>query len=89
MVLLTNRQEIIQTTLLRKLRQDKNINFDYILFRKTDRSKSKRLSKLIDKLTDVAYIEFYDDKMKHIDDINSLKEKYPQIIIKTIKIEII
>jgi hypothetical protein len=86
MVILTNRSEIVKDSILDKLKKDKGIKFDYCLFRIKDRSKSKRLSNLIDNLDNVRYIEFYDDKNKHLEDINSLKNKYPGIKIKTIKI---
>jgi len=43
LVILTNRYECVQTEILEKLKKDKNIEFDYVLFRKDDRDKSNRL----------------------------------------------
>lgn len=56
------------------------------MFRITNRDKSERLHKLILMLKDVKYIEFYDDKLKHIESIKNISNKFSNIIIKTIKI---
>ena len=87
LVILTNRYECVQTEILEKLKKDKNIEFDYVLFRKDDRDKSNRLKTLLDKLDGVKCVEFYDDKEKHIKTIKKLRWRYWNIKFRTFKIE--
>jgi len=87
LVILTNRYECVQTEILEKLKKDKNIEFDYVLFRKDDRDKSNRLKTLLDELDGVKCVEFYDDKEKHIKTIKKLRWRYWNIKFRTFKVE--
>ena len=83
-VILTNRRTSIQNIILEKLYNDKGLKFDYILFMNKDRDKSKRLNTII--TDDVEYVEYYDDKDKHINCIKTLMPKYLDIKFKTFKV---
>jgi predicted phosphatase len=81
-VLLTNRYYKVHDELVYRLFQDKNIFFDYKLFRDKNRDKGERLMQLIEQLsfdTDIKKIVYYDDKKKHIDSIKKLINKYDDI----------
>ena len=82
--ILTNRKTNIENVILERLYKDKGLKFDYILFRENDRDKSKRLNTII--TDNVEYIEFYDDKDKHINCIKTLIPKYLDIKFKTFKV---
>ncbi len=85
-VLLTNRTTSVSDIILNKIKEDSGLFFNYTLFRTNNRDKSERLSRIIDDT--ISEIVFYDDKDKHLDSIEKLKDKYPNIQIKTYKVEI-
>jgi len=84
--ILTNRTFCVKDIILERLKSEKGLEFDYTMFRVDNRDKSERLYNLIHLINNVDYIEFYDDKDKHIKSINTLKNKFPKITIKTIKV---
>lgn len=81
-VILTNRTTKVKNNVIEKLKNDKDIIFDYNLFRVKDRDKSKRLRTLLKKLKDVDYVEFYDDKEKHINSVKTLINEFKNIEFK-------
>lgn len=84
--ILTNRTFCVKDFILERLKNEKGLEFDYTMFRVDNRDKSERLYNLIHLINNVDYIEFYDDKDKHINSIDKLKEKFPKITIKTFKV---
>jgi hypothetical protein len=84
-VLLSNRTNMVKDDIISKLKEDKNIVFDYVLFRNKDRDKSNRLKTLLENL-DIELVEFYDDKQKHRKSIRKLKNKFSDVEIKTYKV---
>ena len=51
-----------------------------------NRSKGKRLKNLIEKYGTVTEVEYWEDKDKHINDVNQVMESYPEIALKINKV---
>lgn len=79
-ILLTNRSEKIKKEVLDILKKW-NIDFDFHLFRKNDRSKGNRLINLLKKFdnNNINSIEYYEDKEKHLKDIYRVSKIFDQI----------
>lgn len=78
-VLLTNRTHKLKSEVTELLKEN-GIDFDYHLFREEDRSKGNRLINLIEKIPHkVEYVEYYDDKHKHLRDIHRVSTIYSDI----------
>ena len=84
-VLLTNRHIYVKDFVLERLKKDRDIDFDYVLFREDNRDKSVRLRRLIRSLKGVKNVEFYDDKHKHRKSIRGLRLRFLHIKFKTFK----
>jgi|TARA_R110002020_G_scaffold196775_1_gene397746 hypothetical protein len=87
-VLLTNRIDSVEENVLDILDNEKVI-FDEKMFiegKEGDRSKGKRLEKLLRKYPETTEIEYWEDKDKHIKDVVSTCEKYPDIKLNINKI---
>jgi hypothetical protein len=87
-VLLTNRIDSVEDNVLEILDSEK-LTFDEKMFiegKEGDRSKGKRLEKLLEKYPQTTEIEYWEDKDKHIKDVVSTCEKYPNIKLNINKI---
>lgn len=83
-VILTNRTIDLKDEVLQIL-SEHDITFDSTLFREKDRSKGNRLNHFLEVITDKYEIEnvyFWDDKPKHIKDVDRISDKYPDINFK-------
>ena len=79
-VLLTNRVDGVKKDVLEILETEKVI-FDEEMFikgKEGNRSKGKRLEKLLKKYPETTEIEYWEDKDKHIKDVVSTCEKIPK-----------
>jgi len=80
-IILTNRTIKLRNEILTIL-ENKGINFDATLFRIKDRSKGNRLNcflNIISQSNKIENVHFWDDKIKHIHDVNRISENYPNI----------
>ena len=88
-VLLTNRIDSVKKDVISILKR-KKIDFDEKMFVKGkdgNRSKGKRVEKLLKKYPKTTEIEYWEDKDKHIIDVKKSCQKYPHIKLKINKIE--
>jgi len=87
-ILLSNRTTNVIDS-LKEFLNSQDMKFDYYLLIKGsngDRLKSKRMEKLIKKYPNTTNIEYWEDKDKHILDVKSMIQKYPNIDIKINKV---
>ena len=87
-ILLSNRTTNV-IDYLKEFLNSQDMKFDYYLLIKGsdgDRLKSKRMEKLIKKYPNTTNIEYWEDKDKHILDVKSMIQKYPNIDIKINKV---
>ncbi|CAG7581284.1 MAG: putative hydrolase [uncultured marine phage] len=80
-VILTNRTIKLRNEVLDIL-SDHGISFDATLFRIADRSKGNRLDcflRTISGFHTIENVHFWDDKTKHINDVERITEKHPDI----------
>ena len=78
---LTNRHINVQKSIIEKLKKY-DIIFDYLLFRRENRSKAERLKTLLKIIKDkenITEVHFWDDKIKHIEDVKTLGEIFTDI----------
>ena len=89
-ILLTNRISDVYVE-LKRLLELYDIRFDEyqtILGADGDRSKGNRLRALIEKYGTVKEVEYWEDKDKHIVDVQKAMKEYPDIIFKVNKVTI-
>ena len=87
-VLLTNRIDSVKEEVMSIL-ETKKINFKenlFIIGKDGDRSKGRRVESLIKKYPETTEIEYWEDKDKHINDVVTYCEKYPNIKLKVNKV---
>jgi hypothetical protein len=87
-ILLSNRTTNVIDS-LKEFLNSQDIKFDYyrlIEGGNGDRLKSKRMENLIKKYPNTTNIEYWEDKDKHILDVKSMIQKYPNIDIKINKV---
>jgi len=87
-ILLSNRTTNVMDS-LKNLLNLYNVKFDYyslIEGSDGDRTKSRRMEEIIKKHPNTTNIEYWEDKDKHILDVNLMMEKYPNIEFKVNKV---
>jgi hypothetical protein len=87
-ILLTNRIDSVLDE-VKKILKLHDLNFDSykpIEGVSGDRSKGKRLIKLLDKYQNVSEVEYWEDKDKHIEDVENIMLNYPKIKLKINKV---
>ena len=87
-ILLSNRTTNVLDS-LKKFLKSHEIIFDYYLLIDGwdgDRIKSKRIEKIIKKYPKTTHIEYWEDKDKHISDVNKVIKQYSDIDLKINKI---
>ena len=76
LILLTNRTEKLKDNVVQFL-ESHNIYFDMCMFRHNSHRKSKRIELFIEEnLDSIESIEYWDDKERHIKDLQVLFQKY-------------
>ena len=86
-VLLTNRIDSVQHC-VKEILSSKKITFDEEMFIKGkdgNRSKGKRVEKLLKKYPDTTEIEYWEDKDKHINSVKEAMKDYPHVELEIIK----
>ena len=86
-VLLTNRIDSVKKY-VDSILKTKEIDFDEKLFikgKEGNRSKGKRVENLLKKYPETTEIEYWEDKDKHIEDVEKSCQKYPHIKLKVNK----
>jgi hypothetical protein len=83
-VILTNRTQKLKDNVIEIL-SEMGIEFDDTLFRVKDRSKGNRLKNFLESndFDNVDNVYFWDDKQKHIKDVNRISNMFPHINFKT------
>jgi hypothetical protein len=90
LILLTNRISDVYLE-LKSILESHGLRFDEymtIVGADGDRSKGNRLKSLIEKYGVVTEVEYWEDKDKHIVDVMSIMESYPNIVLKINKVTI-
>ena len=89
-VLLTNRLDTVLPALKKVLKQH-SLVFDVympIIGKDGDRSKGLRVEELINKYPNITTVEYWEDKDKHILDVETTLSKYPNIQLIVHKVSI-
>lgn len=87
-VLLTNRIDKVKPY-VNSILESKKLTFDenlYIKGKTGNRSKGRRVEKLLEKYPQTTEIEYWEDKDKHIKDVKESCKKYPHIKLKVNKV---
>jgi len=89
-VLLTNRIDKVKPY-VKSILHSKKLKFDEEMFIKGktgNRSKGRRVEKLLEKYPETTEIEYWEDKDKHINDVKEACKKYPHIKLTINKVSI-
>lgn len=87
-ILLTNRIDSVLDE-VKKILKLHDLNFDFyepIDGISGDRSKGSRVIKLLEKYQNVSEVEYWEDKDKHIEDVENVMLNYPKIKLKINKV---